>query len=468
MTVRTRFAPSPTGYLHVGGARTALYSYLYAKHTGGKYVLRIEDTDLERSTDAAVKAIFDGLAWLGLKEDEGPFFQTKRFERYHEVIAQMLSKGSAYRCYCSKERLDHLRAEQEANKAKPRYDGKCRDQQPQDTHQPHVIRFKNPLDGAVVWDDLILGRIEIANAELDDFVIARTDGSPMYNFCVVVDDYDMNISHVVRGNDHVSNTPKQINLLNALGAVVPKYGHLPMILGPDGQKLSKRHGAVSVIQYRDEGFLPHALLNYLVRLGWSHGDQEIFSMEEMIQHFDVVDVNKSAAAFDPKKLLWLNHHYIKSLPASEVAEHLRWHMDNQGIDTSNGPALERVVGALAERCDTLKSLAQASRYFYEDFEVYDEAAAAKQFNATAKAALACLVNELANLAQWQAADIHGALDAVCKGLELGFGKVAPAFRVAITGSTASPSIDLTAELIGRERVMARVHAAIEFMKAKGL
>ena len=296
MTVRTRFAPSPTGYLHVGGARTALYSYLYAHRMGGKYVLRIEDTDLERSTDAAVQAIFDGLTWLGLKEDEGPFFQTKRFDRYKEVIQQMLKAGTAYRCTCTKERLEQLRADQEARKEKPRYDGHCRNQPPADEGKPFVVRFKNPLGGVVAWDDLILGRIEIANDELDDLIIARTDGSPTYNFCVVVDDYDMKISHVVRGNDHVSNTPKQINILLALGGTLPQYGHLPMILGQDGQKLSKRHGAVSVIQYRDEGYLPQALLNYLVRLGWSHGDQEIFSMAEMIEYFDVKDVNKSAAA----------------------------------------------------------------------------------------------------------------------------------------------------------------------------
>ena len=466
MTVRTRFAPSPTGYLHVGGARTALYSYLYARRMGGQYVLRIEDTDLERSTDAAVQAIFDGLNWLGLKEDEGPFFQTKRFDRYKEVIQQMLKAGTAYRCTCTKERLEQLRVDQEARKEKPRYDGHCRNQPPANDGMPFVVRFKNPIGGVVAWDDLILGRIEIANDELDDLIIARTDGSPTYNFCVVVDDYDMKISHVIRGNDHVSNTPKQINILLALGGTLPQYGHLPMILGQDGQKLSKRHGAVSVIQYRDEGYLPQALLNYLVRLGWSHGDQEIFSMAEMIQYFDVKDVNKSAAAFDTKKLLWLNHHYIKSSPADEVAKHLEWHMQDQGIDLANGPALARVVSAQAERCDNLRTMAQQSRYFYQEFDDYDAASADKQLTAQTRAALASLREQLAALAEWNAAAIHGAVDTVCKNLSLGFGKVAPPLRVAITGSTASPSIDITAELIGKNRVLARIDRALAFIDKK--
>ncbi len=467
MTVRTRFAPSPTGYLHVGGARTALYSYLYARRMGGQYVLRIEDTDLERSTDAAVQAIFDGLQWLGLKEDEGPFFQTRRFDRYKEVIQRMLAEGTAYRCYCSKERLETLRADQEARKEKPRYDGHCRHHLPAAEGVPFVVRFRNPDEGAVVWDDLILGRIEIANAELDDLIIARSDGSPTYNFCVVVDDYDMRITHVIRGNDHVSNTPKQINILKALGATLPAYGHLPMILGQDGQKLSKRHGAVSVIQYRDEGFLPQALLNYLVRLGWSHGDQEIFSMDEMTALFDVKDVNKSAAAFDVKKLLWLNHHYIKTLPAAEVAAHLEWHMADQKIDTANGPALPQLVAALAERCDNLKLLASSSRYFYEEFAEYDAAAAAKQLTAATRPALEALHRAFSEQSEWQAAGIHAAIDSVCQSLGLGFGKVAPPLRVAITGSTASPSIDLTAELIGKTRVLARIARALAHIDAQG-
>ncbi len=462
MTVRTRFAPSPTGYLHVGGARTALYCYLYARRKGGKYVLRIEDTDLERSTDAAVKAIFDGLAWLGLKQDEGPFYQTKRFDRYKDVIAQMVEAGSAYRCTCTKERLDSLRTG-EGKDAFGKYDGHCRNLMIQDQGQPFVVRFKNPLEGSVVWDDAILGRIEISNNELDDFIIARSDGSPTYNFCVVVDDWDMQISHVIRGNDHVSNTPKQINILKALGATLPIYGHVPMILGNDGQKLSKRHGAVSVMQYRDDGYLPQALLNYLVRLGWSHGDQEIFTMDEMIAHFDVADVNKSASAFNNEKLLWLNHHYIKSLPAEEVAAHLHWHMNDQNIDCSNGPALSAVVKILAERSKTLKEMAAASRYFYEEFDSFDAASAEKQLTAQTQAALQMLLQRLRELSEFVASDIHHVIDETCKTLGLGFGKVAPPLRVAITGSTVSPSIDITAELIGRERVISRIERALDFI-----
>lgn len=462
MTVRTRFAPSPTGFLHVGGARTALYCYLYARRLGGKYVLRIEDTDLERSTDAAVKAIFDGLEWLGLEQDEGPFYQTKRFDRYKAVIAQMLDNGSAYRCTCSKERLDSLRTG-EGKEAFGKYDGHCRNKNITDDGQAFVVRFKNPLEGGVVWDDAILGRIEISNNELDDFIIARSDGSPTYNFCVVVDDWDMNITHVIRGNDHVSNTPKQINILKALGATLPIYGHVPMILGNDGQKLSKRHGAVSVMQYRDDGYLPQALLNYLVRLGWSHGDQEIFTMAEMIEHFDVTDVNKSAAAFNNEKLLWLNHHYIKSLPADEVASHLRWHMQDQNIDTTNGPALDSVVKILAERSKTLKEMATASRYFYQEFEAFDATSAEKQLTAQTQAALQMLLQRLRELNQFIASDIHAAIDETCKALGLGFGKVAPPLRVAITGSTVSPSIDITAELIGRERVLSRIERALEWI-----
>lgn len=466
MTVRTRFAPSPTGFLHVGGARTALYSYLYARHHQGRYVLRVEDTDLERSTDAAVQAIFDGLQWLGLQEDEGPFFQTKRFDRYKEVIAQMLQQGTAYRCTCSKERLESLRTG-EGREAFGKYDGHCRERNIADlAGQSFVVRFKNPVDGSTVWDDAILGQIEISNSELDDFIIARSDGSPTYNFCVVVDDWDMQITHVVRGNDHVSNTPKQINILRALGATLPQYGHLPMILGNDGQKLSKRHGAVSVMQYRDEGYLPQALLNYLVRLGWSHGDQEIFSMAEMIEHFDIADVNKSAAAFNNEKLLWLNHHYIKSLPAEEVAQHLEWHMRDQGIDYRNGPALPLIVTALAERSKTLKEMAAGSRYFYEEFSDYDQVAAEKQLTAATEPALRVLSQKLMELHDWQAVTIHQAIDDTCKELAVGFGKVAPPLRVAITGSTASPSIDITAELIGRDRVMARIERALAFVASK--
>ena len=336
MKIKTRFAPSPTGYLHVGGARTALYSWLFSRHAGGEFVLRIEDTDLERSTQDAIDAIMDGMNWLNLDWDEGPYFQTKRFDRYNAVIDEMLEQGTAYKCYCSKERLEALREKQMENGEKPRYDGHCRDSQCSHTDdEPHVVRFRNPQEGSVIFDDKIRGPIEFSNQELDDLIIRRTDGSPTYNFCVVVDDWDMEITHVIRGEDHINNTPRQINILKALGAPVPEYAHVSMILGDDGKKLSKRHGAVGVMQYRDDGYLPQALLNYLVRLGWSHGDQEIFSIDEMKEFFTLEAINKSASAFNTEKLQWLNHHYINHMPAEEVAVHLAWHVEQLGIETRN-------------------------------------------------------------------------------------------------------------------------------------
>ena len=357
--VRTRFAPSPTGYLHVGGARTALYSWLYAKHNNGEFVLRIEDTDLERSTPEATAAIIEGMEWLNLPWEHGPYYQTKRFDRYNQVIDEMIEQGLAYRCYCTKDRLEELRHTQEQNKEKPRYDRHCLHDHNHSPDEPHVVRFKNPTEGSVVFDDAVRGRIEISNSELDDLIIRRTDGSPTYNFCVVVDDWDMGITHVVRGEDHINNTPRQINILKAIGAPIPTYAHVSMINGDDGQKLSKRHGAVSVMQYRDDGYLPEALINYLVRLGWGHGDQEIFSREEMINYFELDHVSKSASAFNTEKLQWLNQHYIRELPPEYVAKHLEWHYKDQGIDTSNGPALTEIVTMLAERCKTLKEMASS-------------------------------------------------------------------------------------------------------------
>lgn len=368
MKIKTRFAPSPTGYLHVGGARTALYSWLFARNHGGEFVLRIEDTDLERSTPEAIEAIMDGMNWLNLEWDEGPYYQTKRFDRYNAVIDQMLEEGTAYKCYCSKERLEALREEQMAKGEKPRYDGRCRHSHEHHADdEPCVVRFANPQEGSVVFDDQIRGPIEFSNQELDDLIIRRTDGSPTYNFCVVVDDWDMEITHVIRGEDHINNTPRQINILKALKAPVPVYAHVSMINGDDGKKLSKRHGAVSVMQYRDDGYLPEALLNYLVRLGWSHGDQEIFTREEMIKYFTLNAVSKSASAFNTDKLLWLNHHYINALPPEYVATHLQWHIEQENIDTRNGPQLADLVKLLGERCKTLKEMAQSCRYFYEDF-----------------------------------------------------------------------------------------------------
>ncbi|HEY9052427.1 MAG TPA: glutamate--tRNA ligase, partial [Gammaproteobacteria bacterium] len=361
MKIRTRFAPSPTGYLHIGGARTALFSWLYARKMGGDFILRIEDTDRERSTDESVQAILDGMTWLNLDYDEGPYYQTERFDRYKEVIQQLLDQGHAYYCTCSKERLEKLREEQMANKLKPRYDGCCRDKNlgPSDDA---VVRFKTPLEGEVVIDDQVKGRVVIKNSELDDLVIARPDGTPTYNLTVVVDDWEMNITHVIRGDDHLNNTPRQIHILNALGAELPVYAHVPMILGADGSRLSKRHGAVSVMQYRDEGYLPEAMLNYLVRLGWSHGDQEIFSREEMIEKFDIKDINKSASSFNPEKLQWLNQHYLNNLEPEHIKDLFAGYLKDHGIDPRGGPNLLEVVMLLRERSKTFVEMVQACRF----------------------------------------------------------------------------------------------------------
>ncbi len=463
MTVRTRFAPSPTGYLHVGGARTALFSWLYARRHGGRFVLRIEDTDLERSTQASVNAILEGMTWLGLEYDEGPFYQTHRFERYNQVIDELLEKGQAYRCDCSRERLEELRERQMSQKIKPRYDGFCRHREVDPKH-PHVIRFRNPDTGAVVFDDLVRGRISVANAELDDLIIRRSDGAPTYNLTVVVDDTDMNITQVIRGDDHINNTPRQINLLNALGLKVPEYAHLPMILGDDGARLSKRHGAVSVMQYMEEGFLPEALLNYLVRLGWSHGDQEIFSLDEMVELFDLSEVNKAPSAFNTDKLLWINQHYIKADDPKRVARLLSPHMGKLGIDPADGPDLVKVVEAQRERASTLVELAQISAFYYRDFESFDEKAAKKAFKVAALESLAMVRSRLEELEYWNREDIHEVIDTTVKTLEVGFGKVAMPVRVAVTGGSPSPDLDLTMEMIGQEACLRRIDKAIDYIQ----
>ncbi|KGQ71437.1 glutamate--tRNA ligase [Chelonobacter oris] len=464
--VRTRFAPSPTGFLHVGGARTALYSWLYARHHQGEFVLRIEDTDLERSTQAATDAILDAMSWLDLHWEHGPYYQTKRFDRYNQVIDQMLEQGLAYRCYCSKARLETLREQQEQNKEKPRYDRHCLHDHTHQANEPHVVRFKNPTEGSVIFDDAVRGKIEISNQELDDLIIRRSDGSPTYNFCVVVDDWDMGITHVVRGEDHINNTPRQINILKALGAPVPVYAHVSMILGDDGQKLSKRHGAVSVMEYRDNGYLPEALNNYLVRLGWGHGDQEVFSRDEMIALFDLKSVSRSASAFNHDKLLWLNHHYIRELPTEKVAAHLAWHMQNQQINTENGPSLTYIVEILAERCKTLKEMAAASRYFFEDFSEFDESAVKKHFKAAAIQPLTLVLQKLTALSDWNAHDIHQAIEQTAAELELGMGKVGMPLRIAVTGGGQSPALDTTLLGIGKERSLNRIQNAIEFIQNK--
>jgi glutamyl-tRNA synthetase len=465
MPIKTRFAPSPTGFLHVGGARTALFSWLYARKHGGKFVLRIEDTDLERSTQESVNAILEAMTWLGLEYDEGPFYQTHRFERYNEVIGRLLDKGLAYRCSCSKERLEKVREQQMAHKQKPRYDGHCRDRDVS-PEQPHVIRFRNPLGGEVVIDDMIRGRVVISNAELDDLVIRRTDGSPTYNLTVVVDDHDMGITHVIRGDDHVNNTPRQINMLRALDWDVPGYAHVPMILGDDGARLSKRHGAVSVMQYLHDGYLPEALLNYLVRLGWSHGDQEVFSLDEMIQLFELDDVNRAPSTFNTEKLRWLNQQYLKDSDPARVAHLLSSHLGGLGIDPADGPDLVAVVEAQRERAGTLIELAEISKFYYRDFETFDEKAAGKAFKAGADQALDRVRDKLAAVTPWERKPIHAAVEAAVDELGVGFGKVAMPLRVAVTGGAPSPDLDLTLYLVGREATVRRIDKAIERIHAK--
>ncbi len=467
MSVVTRFAPSPTGMLHIGGVRTALFSWLYARHRGGRFILRVEDTDRERSTEEAVGVILDGMDWLGLKPDEGPHYQTHRFPRYREVIERMLASGLAYRCYCTKEELEQLRAEQLARKEKPRYDGRCRSRtEPRAGVEP-VVRFRNPLDGEVVVDDLVHGTVVFRNAELDDLIIARSDGTPTYNFCVVVDDMDMQITHVIRGDDHLNNTPRQINMLRALGGEPPTYAHVAMILGPDGAKLSKRHGAVSVLQYRDEGYLPEAVLNYLARLGWSHGDQEIFTLEEMIAKFDITDVNKAASAFNPEKLLWVNQQHMMRAELPRLAVGLRGQLAALGIECADQRLLEGVAAVQRERARTLKEMAQNSRYlFVSDIEL-DEKAARKHLTREADEALARIERSLKDLPEYSAEAVHAALTAVAAELGVGLGKVAQPLRVALCGGAISPPIDATVALIGRERVLTRIARARSWIAAAG-
>jgi glutamyl-tRNA synthetase len=464
MTLRTRFAPSPTGYLHVGGARTALYSWLHARRHGGTFVLRIEDTDLERSTAESVNAILEGMTWLGLEYDEGPFFQTHRFPRYKEVIRQMLQAGTAYHCYCTKEELDAMRAEQMSRKEKPRYDGRCRNRTQPREGVPPVVRFRSPIDGDTVVNDLIKGPVVFRNSELDDLIIARSDGTPTYNFTVVVDDMDMKITHVVRGDDHLNNTPRQMNILKALGYTPPQYAHVSMILGADGQKLSKRHGAVSVMQYRDDGFLPEALLNYLVRLGWSHGDQEVFSVDEMIELFDVNNVNKAASAFNPDKLLWLNQHYIKTSPPAHVARHLSYHLSKRNIDPTTGPDIVEVVKIHQERAKTLVEMADSLVCFYKDFHSFDEKAAGKHLKADIAPALREVRTRFETLDPWTPQAVHAAIEHVAQQAGLNMGKIAQPLRVALTGTAVSPPIDVTTHLIGRERVLARIDQALRYIE----
>ena len=452
--VRTRFAPSPTGYLHIGGARTALFSWAYAKKHGGTFILRVEDTDLERSSPESVQAILDGMAWLNLDYDEGPFFQMKRMPRYKQVIQQLLDQGHAYHCFCSKDELETMREAQRAKGEKPRYDGRCR----QRTTSVHgispVVRFKNPLEGEVIIDDLVKGRVVVSNAELDDLIIARSDGTPTYNFCVVVDDWDMSITHVIRGDDHLNNTPRQINILKALDAPLPQYAHVPMILGHDGERLSKRHGAVSVMQYFEDGFLPEALLNYLSRLGWSHGDEEIYSLDQFVQWFDLESISKSAAKFDPEKLSWVNQQYIKATDNARLVELARPFIAQDCFDTAHGPNPAEVFGLLKERVSTLKELADAAVYFYRPLEAHEDLR--KQHLTTAvKPALEALLLRLADV-EWKKETLNPLIKEICTAHSLKMPQIAMPLRVMLTGETQTPSIDAVMALIGRDAVLARI------------
>ncbi len=462
MKIRTRFAPSPTGYLHIGGARTALFSWLYAKKMGGEFVLRIEDTDRERSTQEAVDAILEGMNWLGLSHDEGPIYQTDRYPRYKEVTKTLLDQGDAYYCNCSRERLDKMREEQMANKQKPKYDGCCRDKNLPEADDT-VVRFKNPLEGDVEIIDHVRGKVVISNQEIDDLIIERSDGNPTYNLTVVVDDWDMQISHVIRGDDHLNNTPRQINILKALGAHIPEYAHVPMINGTDGKKLSKRRDAVSVMQYRDNGYLKEAVINYLVRLGWSHGDQEVFSQQEMIELFDIDDINKSSSSLSVEKLQWINQHYMKQMAPEKLAEELQFYIQQANLDISNGPDLIEVMKVYQERCSTLVELAEDIRYLYEDITEYNPKQAKKQFKGGAKDVLQALKEAYENLDNWQAEEIHKVVEATVEKLEVGFGKVGQPLRLAVTGHGKSPSIDVTLELLGKSETVKRLAQAIVFI-----
>ena len=465
--IRTRFAPSPTGVLHLGSVRTALFCWLFARHHGGKFVLRIEDTDRERSTPENVDAITDGMAWLGLDPDEGPFFQTQRFDRYREVIRQWLEEGKAYHCYCTREELAELRERQMDAGEKVRYDGRCRDQQRSRSDVEPVVRFRNPSEGQVIVHDQVRGEVVFDNAQLDDLIIARSDGTPTYNFTVIIDDFDMEITHVIRGDDHLNNTPRQMNMLQALGAEPPVYAHLPMILGPDGSKLSKRHGAVDIREYREQGYLPSAMLNYLVRLGWSHGDKEIFSLDEMIRYFDIADVNQSASAFNPEKLLWINQQHIIATPAEELASRLMPFLVRAGLDPTEGPDPIHIAEVYHERAETLLHMAASARYCYEDFDVLDEKSAKKHLRPVILEPLKAVRIRLAQLQHWGVTQIAEAIQAVADEYEINMGKLGQPLRVAVTSGPVSPPIDETLWLVGRERTLERIDNAVQYIVARG-
>lgn len=461
-TVRTRFAPSPTGFVHLGNIRSALYPWAFARKHRGIFILRIEDTDTERSTEEAVQVILNGMRWLGLDYDEGPYYQMQRMDRYRAVIDQMLAAGKAYHCYCSLEELDAMREAQRARGEKPRYDGRWRPMPgkvlpPVPEGVRPVVRFTNPLDGVVAWDDAVKGRVEIANAELDDLIIARSDGTPTYNFCVVVDDLDMRITHVIRGDDHVNNTPRQINILQALGGEPPVYAHLPTVLGEDGEKLSKRHGAISLRQYEEEGYLPDAIVNYLARLGWAHGDDEIFSREQFIEWFDLEHLSRSAAQFDAKKLRWLNNHYLKQTDDRVLAQMVRPRVEALGVQVA-GASLEGVVALLKDRSETLQQLAESALLFYRPHSI-DPALRAQHLGPAVEPALRAFLEEAAGIS-WERGAIAALIKRLLERFQLKMPQLAVPLRVAVTGQAQTPSVDAVLELFGRDAVRQRLQAAL--------
>ncbi|GAA5236628.1 glutamate--tRNA ligase [Verticiella sediminum] len=461
--VRTRFAPSPTGFLHLGGARTALFSWAYARHFGGTFVLRIEDTDVARSTPEAVQAILDGMQWLGFQPDEGPFYQMQRMDRYREVVAQMLTDGKAYHCYSSPEEVEAMREKARAEGRKPRYDGTWRPEPgkalpPVPEGRKPVVRFRNPLDGDVTWNDLVKGPITFSNDELDDLVIARADGTPTYNFCVVVDDWDMQITHVIRGDDHVNNTPRQINILRALGGETPLYGHVPMILGPDGEKLSKRHGAVSVMQYDDLGYLPEAMVNYLARLGWSHGDDELFDRDQLVAWFDGTHMSRSAAQWDPKKLNWVNAHYLRQLPVDELARRVEPRIRARGGVLEGAAPLAAVLALIAPRAETLEQLADEAMLFYAPFDAAALPADLVEQHLTdeARVLLRDFATAAAGIDEWNRTELSAVMKSVLARHNVKMPKLGVPLRVALTGKAQTPSIDAVLELLGKENVQNRL------------
>lgn len=468
--VRTRFAPSPSGYLHIGGARTALFNFLFARHHGGKFILRIEDTDRERSTPEAINAILDAMNWLGLDWDEGPFYQTKRYPLYEEKVQKLLSEGKAYPCVCTPEKLEAKRQLAQKEKRKSMYDGTCRPPEgvipplPQD--KPYTIRFRSPRDGSTIVNDAVKGDVVFDNRELDDLIIARSDGTPTYNFCVVVDDIDMGITHIIRGDDHLANTPRQILLYQALGDTPPQFAHVPLILGLDKARLSKRHGATSVTAYRDMGYLPEAILNYLVRLGWSHGDQELFSREELIEKFSLESVGKSAGVFNPEKFLWVNFHYLKTRPLSQLAEEIVPYIVAKGYPVPQDKSwLERMIKTLQERSRTLVEVVDSAHFYLTDDIAIDEKAAKKFLTPEVSQPLSKLIERLSALDEFSEANIESAFSGVLEEFGLSMGKLAQPVRVALTGSTVSPGIHEVIAVLGKERTIRRLQSALERLRS---